>query len=290
MQVELQAHIAFHLTGRMPQGEGDALARSDLQPALLAGYRDLTALRYDFPLVLVGKGGDGQSVQSLSALFDGALKEIAANGDGERIRKHAGRLEREIRKLIAEGTTGTLFKLCDLAAARIGAKNDESVAEKPEPSARRAQERRRGHRLRQGDAVPAVSACLAGLAGPEGAEIPRRDQQADHETVRHPERGFRPLEGRDERGKAASLDRLGASRHFRFRRDVPHADRGLGQCADAGKPPPAGARAARDAAGRNASFRRRPKATNGSASPSRILSCSKLAPTRSRPTASGCRR
>jgi hypothetical protein len=124
MQVELQAHIAFHLTGRMPQGEGDALARSGLQPALLAGYRDLTALRYDFPFVLAA-GADKQPVQSLSALFDGALKEVAANGDGERIRKHAGRLEREIRSLIAAGTTGTLSKLCDLATVRIGAKNDE---------------------------------------------------------------------------------------------------------------------------------------------------------------------
>jgi hypothetical protein len=110
----------------MPQGEGDALARSDLQPALLAGYRDLTALRYDFPLVLAA-GADKQPVQSLSALFDGALKEIAANGDGERIRKHAGRLEREIRKLVVEGTTGTLSKLYDLATVRIGAKNDEPL-------------------------------------------------------------------------------------------------------------------------------------------------------------------
>ena len=106
MQVELQAHIAFHLTGRMPQGEGDALARSDLHPAILAGYRDLTTLRYDFPLVLTVAGGDGKSVQSLSGLFDGALKDIAANGDEERVRKHAVRLEREIRKLIAEGVTG----------------------------------------------------------------------------------------------------------------------------------------------------------------------------------------
>jgi len=128
MQVEHQAHIAFHLTGRVPQGEGDALARSDLQPALLAGYRDLTALRYDFPLVLISKGDAGQSVQSLSALFDGALKEVAGNGDGERIRKHAGRLEREIRKLVAEGETGTLSKLCDAAAARSGTKNDELLA------------------------------------------------------------------------------------------------------------------------------------------------------------------
>jgi hypothetical protein len=128
MQVELQAHIAFHLTGRMPQGEGDALARSDLQPALLAEYRDLTTLRYDFPLVLVSKGGDGQSVQSLSALFDGALKEIAANGDGERTRKHAGRLEREIRKLVAEGEAGTLSSLCDRGAASIDVKSDEQLA------------------------------------------------------------------------------------------------------------------------------------------------------------------
>jgi hypothetical protein len=112
----------------MPQGDGNALARTDLRPALLAGYRDLTTLRYDFPLVLVSKGADGQSVQSLSALFDGAIKEIAANGDGERIRKHTGRLEREIRKLVAEGETGTLSKLCDAAAARIGTKNDELLA------------------------------------------------------------------------------------------------------------------------------------------------------------------
>src|ERR1039458_7748986 len=128
MQVELQAHIAFHLTGRMAQGDGDALARSDLQPALLSGYRDLTTLRYDFPLMLIRAGSDGQSVQSLSALFDGALKEIAANGDGERTRKHAGRLEREIRKLIAEGVTGTLSNLCDLGAARIDVKSDEQLA------------------------------------------------------------------------------------------------------------------------------------------------------------------
>jgi len=111
----------------MPQGEGNALARSDLQPALLAGYRDLTALRYDFPLVLIRAGSDRQSVQSLSGLFDGALKEITANGGGERLRKQAGRVEREIRKLLAEGETGTLYKLYDAAAARIGAKSDEQL-------------------------------------------------------------------------------------------------------------------------------------------------------------------
>jgi hypothetical protein len=124
MQLETQAHIAFHLTGRMPQGEGDALAQSDLRPALLAEYRDLTALRYDFPLVLTG---DAKPVQSLSALFDAALQDLAADNDGDRIRKHAIRLEREIRTLVAEGAREPLFKLCDLAAARLGVKKDAAL-------------------------------------------------------------------------------------------------------------------------------------------------------------------
>ena len=125
MQVELQAHIAFHLTGRMPRDAFDAQAQSDLHPAIFAGYRDLTALRYDFPLVLMRAGGDRQSVQSLSGLIDGALRDVAANGDGERVRKHAIRLEREVRKLVAEGMAGPLSKLWDVAAARIDTKTGE---------------------------------------------------------------------------------------------------------------------------------------------------------------------
>ncbi len=124
MQAELQALIAFHLTGRISGGAFDALAESDLQPAILAGYRDLTALRYDFPIVLIRAGGDGKLVQSLSGLFDGALKDIA-DGDAERVRKHAHRLEREIRTLVAEGAAGSLSKVWDIAAAGIGAKSDD---------------------------------------------------------------------------------------------------------------------------------------------------------------------
>src|SRR5450631_191549 len=125
MQAELQAHIAFHLTGRKPRGAFDAHAQSGLRPAVFAGYRDLTALRYDFPLVLMRTAGDGQSVQSLSGLIDGALKAVAAGSDGERVRRHGIRIEREIRKLAAEGVAGPLSKLWDIAAARIGAKTDE---------------------------------------------------------------------------------------------------------------------------------------------------------------------
>jgi hypothetical protein len=129
MQVELQAHIAFHLTGRLPHGAFDAHAQSDLHPAIFAGYRDLTALRYDFPLVLVRAGDDRQSVQSLSGLIDGALKAVAADSDRERVRWDGIRLEREIRKLVAEGVAGPLSKLWNIAAARIGAKTDEPLSD-----------------------------------------------------------------------------------------------------------------------------------------------------------------
>ncbi len=124
MQAELQAHLAFHLAGRRSQGELDELAHPEAYPAILSGYRDLATLRYDFPLVLV-RESDGKFVQSLSGLFDGALRDIAADGDGERVRKHAIRLEREIRGLVAEGITGSLSNLWGLGVTRVGAKSDE---------------------------------------------------------------------------------------------------------------------------------------------------------------------
>ena len=119
VMLESQAHIAFHLTGRMPRGEFDAHAQGALYPAIFAGYRDLTALRYDFPLVLAGASGDGQAVQSLSALVDAALKTVAADGEAERLQRHAVRIEREIRKLVADGTTGLLSELWEVVAGRM---------------------------------------------------------------------------------------------------------------------------------------------------------------------------
>ncbi|MCR4283402.1 MAG: ferredoxin [Bauldia sp.] len=125
MQAGLQAHIAFHLGGMRPRGELDTVDELGLRPALFAGYRDLGKLRYDFPLVLIRGGAGAASVQSLSGLFDGSLKEIATGADGERLRKHALRLEREIRALAAECVGAALSDLWDQAAERLSAKDDE---------------------------------------------------------------------------------------------------------------------------------------------------------------------
>ena len=111
MQAAHQAQVTFYLTGQST-GEGlDAVAGLGLRPALLTAYRDLTALRYDFPLVLLAGASGTDAVHSLTELFDSAL---AAALDGEanpdRLRHHAVRMEREMRRVAAAQGGGTFAR------------------------------------------------------------------------------------------------------------------------------------------------------------------------------------
>ncbi|MDP2823730.1 MAG: ferredoxin [Sulfuritalea sp.] len=125
MEANTQAHVAFFLTGRRPSEHLDAVDGLDLRPVLFAGYRDLTRLRYDFPLVLVARRSDNLLAQSLSGLIDAALADAARGSDGERIRKHVLRLEQEIRSLVADGAVGTFSALWDRAADQLGMSADK---------------------------------------------------------------------------------------------------------------------------------------------------------------------
>ena len=130
MEADTQAHVAFFRTGRRPAEHLDAVDGLGLRPALFAGYRELTQLRYDFPLLLVAGRTDKLFAQSLSGLIDGVLASIAKGSDGERIRKHALRMEQEIRVLAAGGARGSLSALWDQAAARLARGMDKSGADK----------------------------------------------------------------------------------------------------------------------------------------------------------------
>ena len=130
MEADTQAHIAFFLTGRRPAEHLDAVDGLGLRPALFAGYRELTQLRYDFPLLLVAGRTDKLFAQSLSGLVDGVLGGIARGSDAERIRKHALRMEQELRVLAAGGATGSLSALWDKAAERLARAQDKSGADK----------------------------------------------------------------------------------------------------------------------------------------------------------------
>ena len=117
MDADLQARIAFYLTGKRHSPSLLAIDGLKLKPALFSGYTDLTRLRYDFPLVLVKEGP--AAVEPLSGLIDAILDKIARGDDGERIRKHVLRLEQEIRTRVAKGATGSFSALWDQAAPAL---------------------------------------------------------------------------------------------------------------------------------------------------------------------------
>lgn len=94
---------------------------TELRPALFTAYRDLAALRYDFPLLLVdGETPDRAGVQPLRDVVDEVLAAIAPNGrDDARLRRHILRLDAELRQMIGAGKTGRLSALWKKAAAAL---------------------------------------------------------------------------------------------------------------------------------------------------------------------------
>ena len=129
MAAKFQDQLVFHMTGRR-SGEGLApLDPASMRPALFAGYRDLTRLRHDYPLVLVETGQADAYAASLSLLVNRVLEALAPRGiEGERLRKHVLRLERELRAMLAAGAGGDLSELWAAAAEKLASAADESVA------------------------------------------------------------------------------------------------------------------------------------------------------------------
>lgn len=110
--------MSFQKTGAADPGRAtsrddpDGCADLDLLPVLFSGYRDLSKLRHDFPLVLVEDDAEGAYVRSLSGIINGLLREIAPAGvAGERLRKHVLRLEEEVRTLVSGGSGRSLSDL-----------------------------------------------------------------------------------------------------------------------------------------------------------------------------------
>ncbi len=101
-----------------------------LAPALLSRYRDLTSLRYDFPVILAGPEAEAGRLRSLTGIIDEILREMAPRGiAGERLRKRVLRLEREIRTLASRGARGTLAQLWDLAQNHLLSGAGEDAAD-----------------------------------------------------------------------------------------------------------------------------------------------------------------
>ncbi len=130
MEAGLKEHVAFYLTGKRPDGELEGVDELELRPALFANYRDLTQLRYDYPLVLVDNApADGGIVRTLSAIIDETVVEASTGGDKERLHPQALRLEQSIRTAVANGARGRLSSLWDEAARSLTQNGDERLRE-----------------------------------------------------------------------------------------------------------------------------------------------------------------
>jgi hypothetical protein len=206
MQAELREHAAFYLTGKRSDTQGDAVAELGMRPALLAGYRDLTALRYDFPIVLPKDSPEGSIAEPLSVLIDRALDEAAVSkDDGERLRIHALKLERELRSMAARGVGGSLLALLDLAARHLESGGDAVLLA---DSVRR---------LRCDDARASAGAYVAGCAADQSGCVPQAHRPLDFEADRDPACGCGTIRGGTHTREPAGVGRCGLRRRVRLR-------------------------------------------------------------------------
>jgi hypothetical protein len=128
MDQMLQVQTVFHLTGQQPAAPLEAIGKLGLRPALLARYRDLARLRYDFPLVLTDAGPGGPVARPLSSIVNEVAHNTAPAGpSGEALRKRLLRVERDIRRAVAGGATGLLSELWKQAVARLTGVEDEQL-------------------------------------------------------------------------------------------------------------------------------------------------------------------
>ena len=130
MSVTLQEMINFHLTGKRGKENVAGGPGPDICPALLVPYRQLSMLRYDFPLVLTDAASSPAFVDSLSAIFNRLLRNIAPEGNtGEQLRQHVLRLETRMRELAVDSLDVTLSSLWKRAERTLLAECDGDEAE-----------------------------------------------------------------------------------------------------------------------------------------------------------------
>lgn len=130
MSAELQELISFHLTGKLDQTGAMNLATPDFVPAVLAPYRDLSRLRYDYPLILVDGVETPAYVDTLSGVVNRLLRSIAPAGNtGEQLRQHVLRLEQRMRKLATGSPDQRLSELWKQAEKSLLAECDADEAE-----------------------------------------------------------------------------------------------------------------------------------------------------------------
>jgi ferredoxin len=124
-----QDQLLFHATGQRSGAGWAAVDPASLRPALMAPYRDLTRLRHDFPLVLLDEAGPEGCALPLATIVSRLAADLAPRGiEGERLRRHLLRVERQIRTRVLGSGAGTLREHWAEAVAALAADADQTAA------------------------------------------------------------------------------------------------------------------------------------------------------------------
>jgi ferredoxin len=114
----MQGLRAFHIQGTRPGDSGSAESTAAL-PALLHPYRDLSRVRYEFPVLLNGTGS-GAAVRPLTDVIDEVIGAAAEPDDsGQQLRHAVLRLEAAMRSLVENHDGDRLPLVWDRAAATL---------------------------------------------------------------------------------------------------------------------------------------------------------------------------
>jgi ferredoxin len=128
MNANAQLQTVFHLTGRPPAAPLQAINKLGLRPAMLARYRDLSRLRYDFPLVLIQPAAGGRLARALSDIVNEFVRsKVPAGTPGEAMRRQLLHVEHEIRRAVTAGAGGRLSELWKVAVERVAATGDPEL-------------------------------------------------------------------------------------------------------------------------------------------------------------------
>ncbi len=125
MSAEMQEMIHFHLTGKRASKPAADEVTADACPALLAPYRKLSGLRYDFPLIFLDDVESEAIVDTLTGVINRLLRDIAPPGNaGAQLRQHVLRLEARMRELTQDKPEWMLSRLWKQAQKSLLAECD----------------------------------------------------------------------------------------------------------------------------------------------------------------------
>ncbi|RMG29474.1 MAG: hypothetical protein D6732_17560, partial [Methanobacteriota archaeon] len=114
-----QNHLSFYWTGKLADNASAPELPDSLIPALVSDFKDLTRLRYNYP-VFVPFSSNQEWCYPFSDLINELIDQIQVGGDeGELIKRYLLKIEKEIKGILQKKGMMRLLEVWDEAADRV---------------------------------------------------------------------------------------------------------------------------------------------------------------------------